>query len=205
MAHSKSVEQQKKDAKKLIDGLYGRPITRWLGKKLVDWDPLNLMYEDKVHHSYYSPPPPPPTTPVMTKVPGGAHDPPFRLDPVDAVMEVINNPEITVTPALVKVINDPKKVIDKGGNIVKVPIQHQDAPMYIPFPSKRTRKKTKTDRTMSSCLKQANAKARKKDGSMKKGWSQGKIMKEAHRLCRKEMGTRKGMVRKTARRAYEKK
>ena len=38
---------------------------------------------------------------------------------------------------------------------------------------------------MSSALKKANKMARKKNGSFKKGWSQGKVMKKAHQLRRK--------------------
>lgn len=122
----------------------------------------------------------------------------------DPLVRVVNDPNITITPAIAKAINDPKKIMTPDRQIVKA-MKVQRAALYPPVNGKRTRKKTKTDRTMSSCLKEANAKARKKNGSMKKGWSQAKIMKEAHRMCRKKMGTRKGMVRKTARRAYEKK
>ena len=43
----------------------------------------------------------------------------------------------------------------------------------------------------------------KKNGDFKKGWNQARVMKEAHRLARKYgPSTRKGQVRKTARRAY---
>lgn len=53
--------------------------------------------------------------------------------------------------------------------------------------AKRTVKKTvttKAAREMSKYLKEANAKARKKNGSFKKGWSQTRVMREAHRLRR---------------------
>ena len=49
----------------------------------------------------------------------------------------------------------------------------------------------------------ANQKLRNKNGKLKKGKSMRDVMKMAHRLCRKENGTKKGMARKTARRAYE--
>ena len=115
--------------------------------------------------------------------------------------DIVNNPAVTVTAAEVKAINDPKKMMTPQGKIVK---RVQRAPLYPPIKEKRTRKKTKTDRTMSSCLKQANARGKLKNGKFRKGWNQSRIMTYAHKLCRKEMGTRKGMVRKTARRAYEK-
>jgi hypothetical protein len=38
---------------------------------------------------------------------------------------------------------------------------------------------------MKSALKKANAKARKKNGSFKKGWTQARVMKEAHRIRRR--------------------
>ena len=43
---------------------------------------------------------------------------------------------------------------------------------------------TKAARKMSTYLKEANAKARKKNGSFKKGWDQRRVMREAHRLRR---------------------
>jgi hypothetical protein len=50
---------------------------------------------------------------------------------------------------------------------------------------KRTRKKTKTDKNMSKALRLANERYRKKNGSMRKGATQAKIMKYAHRLLKK--------------------
>ncbi len=52
-------------------------------------------------------------------------------------------------------------------------------------PVKRSRKKTKTDKNMSKALRLANERFRKKNGSLRKGASQTKIMKYAHRLLRK--------------------
>ena len=120
--------------------------------------------------------------------------------PRNPLVEVVNNPRVTVTPDEVKAINDPKKMMTPTGRIVKI----QKAALYPPIKLKRTRRKTQTDRTMSSCLKMANARGKLKNGKFRKGWDQSRIMTYAHKLCRKEMGTRKGMVRKTARRAYEK-
>jgi len=84
------------------------------------------------------------------------------------------------------------------------PGQHGGAPSSIPdTPAARTRKKTSRDRAMSRGLREAQAKARKKNGDFKKGWDQARVMKEAHRLARKYgPSTKKGQVRKTARRAF---
>lgn len=123
-------------------------------------------------------------------------EPPVRINPL---AEVVNNPRVTVTAAEVKAINDPKLMMTPRGEI----IQRSSFQMWPMLKPKRTRKKTKTDKTMSSCLKQANAKGKLKNGKFRKGWDQSRIMTYAHKLCRKEMGTKKKMVRKTARRAYK--
>ena len=60
----------------------------------------------------------------------------------------------------------------------------------------------KSRKALSSALKEANSKLRKKNGELKKGKTQGDVMKMAHRLVKKN-GTKKGQVRKTARRAFE--
>lgn len=130
-------------------------------------------------------------------------EPVERLPPVNPLAEVVNNPAVTVTAAEVKAINDPMKMMTPAGKIVPASKFGGRTPLYPPLPAKRTRKKTKTDRTMSSCLKQANARGKLKNGKFRKGWDQSRIMTYAHKLCRKEMGTKKGMVRKTARRAYK--
>lgn len=70
---------------------------------------------------------------------------------------------------------------------------------------KRTRKKTDYDRRLRRALNEINIKARLKNGSFRKGWDQSKVMKKAHKLARKYgPSTKKGQVRKTARRAYRK-
>ncbi len=107
----------------------------------------------------------------------------------DPVVRVINDPSIVFTAAEKNAINDPTKMVTPDRRIVKVPRQtnfrSSTSVIYPPLKTKRTRKKTKMDKTMSKCLKMANAKARKINGSMKNGWSQARIMSEAHRLCRK--------------------
>jgi hypothetical protein len=50
---------------------------------------------------------------------------------------------------------------------------------------KTTRKRTQNDRAMSRGLTEANAKAKLKNGSWRKGWNQSRVMDEAHRLRRK--------------------
>ncbi len=68
----------------------------------------------------------------------------------------------------------------------------------------RTRKKTDYDRRLSRALLEINRTARLKNGSLRSGWTQQKIMTKAHKLARKYgPSTKKGQVRKTARRAFK--
>lgn len=46
---------------------------------------------------------------------------------------------------------------------------------------KLTSKQKRRSKKMSRAMSKVNRKARKKDGSLKKGWTQQKIMKEAHK------------------------
>ena len=120
----------------------------------------------------------------------------------DPVMRVINDPTIILSPAEVKAINDPKKVMDSNGSITTVTKARrtsrvpqtgrqvirssgQFANRGIPLPTKRTRKKTKMDKTMSKCLKEANKRMRTKSGKLRKGKSMRDVMKLAHRLCKR--------------------
>lgn len=48
---------------------------------------------------------------------------------------------------------------------------------------KQSRKQKRRSKNMSKAMKKANAKARKKNGDFKKGWDNGRLMREAHRLC----------------------
>ena len=79
---------------------------------------------------------------------------------------------------------------------------------------KRTRspKQMMNDSIQADALKSINKRARKKDGTFKKGWDQRRVMRLAQKECTKERerlglckrkSTRKGQVRKTARRAYK--
>ena len=73
-----------------------------------------------------------------------------------------------------------------------------------PSEKKRNREKTDYDRRLQRALLEVNKTARLKNGSFRKGWSMSKVMKKAHKLARKYgPSTKKGQVRKTARRAYK--
>ena len=114
-----------------------------------------------------------------------------------AIREVVNNDTIVLSPAQVKAINDPLMKMDRTGTVRKIARQRpklsgrqiirgsgQFTNMGIPL--KRSRKKTKMDKTMSKCLKMANKKFRKKNGQLRKGKTMRDVMRHAHRLCKKE-------------------
>lgn len=71
---------------------------------------------------------------------------------------------------------------------------------------KRSRSARASDKLLSKAFKEANAKLRNKNGSLRKGKTQADVARMAQKL-RKKMGnggTKKGQVRKTARRAFKK-
>jgi len=111
----------------------------------------------------------------------------------EAIREVVNNDAIVLTPAQVKMINDPTMKMDRTGTVRKMrsspgrdTIRASGQFMNRGVPLKRTRKKTKMDKTMSKCLKIANKKFRKANGQLRKGKTMRDVMRHAHRLCRKE-------------------
>jgi len=80
-------------------------------------------------------------------------------------------------------------------------------------PRPRTDPQIVNDEILRIELKNANGRARKKNGQFKKGWDQRRVMLLAQKECTKERerlglckkkSTRKGQRRKTARRAYAK-
>lgn len=104
----------------------------------------------------------------------------------DPLVRVVNDPNISITPTIAKAINDPKKMMTPDRRIVKTAaMKVQHAALYPPIKTKRTRKKTKMDKKMSVALKKANSKCRCKNGKLKKGKTQGDVMKMAHRLCKR--------------------
>ena len=98
-----------------------------------------------------------------------------------------------------------------------LPKTDQIAETVVKVKRPRTEKQLINDQIMRTAMKNANTRARKQNGQLKKGMTQKKIARIAQRECtaeRKRLGlcdddmkkrsTRKGQVRKTARRAYEK-
>lgn len=111
----------------------------------------------------------------------------------EALREVVNNDNITIDNDLQKAVNDINMIMDTRNRIRRVDrmsgrdrIRGSGQFTNLGIPLKRTRKKTKMDRTMSKCLKMANKKFRKANGQLRKGKTMRDVMRHAHRLCRKE-------------------
>jgi hypothetical protein len=115
--------------------------------------------------------------------------------PADSAREIINNPNV---------------LMDASGAISQI------TPRPAPKKPRKVTKKMKQQRKIqSTAFRNANAKGRKKDGTFRAGYDQSRIARMAQKECTKERqrlglcekpkrrSTRKGQVRKTARRAFE--
>ena len=139
---------------------------------------------------------------------------------IDAYFGTVQNVADVVLPAAVarEVINNPNVLMDSNGAISQIPARPMLAPAADapPKPRKVTKKMRQQRKIQSKAFRNANAKARKKDGTLRAGYDQRRIAMMAQRECTKERqrlglcekpmkrkSTRKGQVRKTARRAYE--
>ncbi len=54
----------------------------------------------------------------------------------------------------------------------------------------KTKKKRKPLKGMSAAMREANSKARKKNGQFRMGWDHAKLMKTAHKIRRSKSGTK---------------
>lgn len=105
-----------------------------------------------------------------------------------AFRRVFNSPDISIPESVRDMINDPSMMIDNNMTIRR---RSRGAPFASQFrrdkllPRKRTRKKSKTDKNMSKALREANSRLRTKNGRLKKGKTQGDVMRLAHRLRKK--------------------
>lgn len=184
--------QKKEDAKRRIrDAVPTLPIPRFApaplralnlisrgaevgGQALVELDPLNIFTEA-----------------------GAAADtsnPASRAFGDAMMMSMVNDPQFELTRDQVDLINNPDRMLVTDGNGM-VEVNGRDVirrsgqfrrDMLLPRSNqKRGRKKTKTDKTMSKALAQANKELRKKNGQLRAGVTQADIMRRAHRLRRK--------------------
>ena len=135
-------------------------------------------------------------------------DPLNRLDDSGGLAEIINNPDIVIDEVgnILELVGEASAVNDGTFALPSVPA--------IKKVQKVTKKMKMQRKIQSKAFTNANAKGRKKNGEFKKGFDQARIARMAQKECTKERqrlglcekpkrGTRKGQVRKTARRAFE--
>ena len=131
----------------------------------------------------------------------------------EAYFDTVRSVADVVLPAASarEIINNPNVMMDNQGKIVSM-----QADAVVSKPRKVTKKMRQQRKIQSTAFRNANAKARKKNGELRRGFDQRRIAQMAQRECTKERqrlglcdkpmrkkSTRKGQVRKTARRAYE--
>jgi uncharacterized Zn finger protein len=117
---------------------------------------------------------------------------------LDAMLVLVNDDDITLSSEEVAVVNDKSlrmmpdgEVVTRrapsGRDVIRRSGQFSRANILpnIPNLTKRTRKKTKTDKNMSKALRLANERFRTAKGKLRKGASQAQIMKYAHKLLKK--------------------
>ena len=108
---------------------------------------------------------------------------PEVVDTSEGILKALSDEDMADTELIDAVLAD----LDTGRDVIRRSRQFDRQNLLPRFsePIKRTRKKTKTDKNMSKALRLANERFRKKNGSLRKGASQSKIMKFAHKLLRK--------------------
>jgi len=162
-----------------------------------------------------------PLLPVPPLVKGAARAivPGFDQVVTDAYFDGVRAIADVVLPAASaqEIINNPNVLMDSNGAISQITPRPSMA-MVSPVakkPRKVTKKMKQQRKIQSTAFRNANAKGRKKDGSFRSGYDQSRIARMAQKECTKERqrlglcekpkrrSTRKGQVRKTARRAFE--
>lgn len=108
---------------------------------------------------------------------------PEVVDTSEGILKALSDEDMADTELIDAVLAD----LDTGRDVIRRSRQFDRQNLLPRFsePIKRTRKKTKTDKNMSKALRLANERFRKKNGSLRKGATQSKIMKFAHKLLRK--------------------
>lgn len=117
---------------------------------------------------------------------------------LDAMLVLVNDDDITLSAEEVGVVNDKTlRMMPNGEVVTRRPPSGRDiirrsgqfSPQSLipnlPSATKRTRKKTRTDKNMSKALRQANERFRTAKGKLRKGATQAQIMKFAHKLLKK--------------------
>ena len=110
----------------------------------------------------------------------------------DPRVRVVNDPSIVLTPKEKAAINNPKMMMTPDRRLVRAGsgasrnVSAGMSPLYPTLtPTKRTRKTTKMDKTMSRCLKQANKHMRTKNSQIRKGKTRANAKRRSQRSWKK--------------------
>ena len=118
--------------------------------------------------------------PVITQ---GLKDASPSINEVEQLIMAASDEELLDEELVAAVIQE----IETGRDIIRRSNQFRRDLILpdLPGNSKRTRKKTKTDKNMSKALRLANERFRTKKGKLRKGATQSQLMKYAHKLLKK--------------------
>ena len=103
-----------------------------------------------------------------------------------AIVEAINNPLVSVTSEGKISSRRPRRTMRAPSGRDVIRRSGQFTMQGFDLPVKKPRKKNRQHcKNLSSCLRQANAELRKKNGQLRKGKTQADVMRRAQRLLRK--------------------
>ena len=184
MARKRTKEEAKKRLEQLPDlpgfltrlpgpvglGVKASKAAQGLAGLLIEVDPLNRLAEPALPAPADIPIPPK----VIEKV--------SKVDRNEVVMRMVNDPGIKIDKDMAAAINDDSIMMAPTGELMQR-IAVPGMPM-LPGETKK-RKRSKNDRLMSQCLREANARLRTKSGKLRKGKTQRDVMILAQRLCKK--------------------
>lgn len=113
---------------------------------------------------------------------------------VRRLMEVINDPSITIDQETVDAINDPEVVMTPTGDVARVTRRGLGTGQFagqfaslrgFDLPKETKRKRTrKKNPNLSKAFKEANKRLRRNNGQLRKGKSQADVAKLAHRILK---------------------
>ena len=102
------------------------------------------------------------------------------MDPLNRLAAVVNDPAIVIDTPMANAINDPLVIMTGNGQLARL-----EGRSSVPSGFQVARKKRKKNPKLKKALQEANRRLRLKNGKLRKGKTQGDIMRLAHRLMKK--------------------
>jgi len=105
------------------------------------------------------------------------------------MMDVVNDPDISVDADMMKAINDPEVVMTSNGDLAR--ITRRGSAFADQFrrdrilPQPKAKAKRRKNPKLASAFREANKRYRTKSGKLRKGRTQADIARLAHRLLKK--------------------